>query len=476
MQSVASRAWASTIAAGGFSSFAVLESGELWTWGERQPSCEDSPAVSLRPSKRLRRLSFVERLASGARYAVTSQTDLAQCSGSRARRLPLPGMPVTMAAGLGHTLAVLEGGECWSWGSNKCCQLGQAGEEMACRISSASTRSRASVARRFKEESAVPPGRVDLPEEPLSVSAGGFHSLALLIDGQCLAWGCNEYGQLGIPKIAKMTGVPSRVPLPARALAVSAGWDHSIAILEGGGCYAWGDNDHGQLGDGSEESAQRTPVRVKLPVGRRAVAVSGGEWHTLAIVNDGECWTWGRNNYGQLGDGTLENRRKPVRVELPDTVVEIAAGWLHSLVLLANGECWAWGYNQDGRCGTGESSENLLAPERVLLPGKVVGVAVRASHNLAVTADGECWAWGWNGLGQLGDGTASDRSTPIKVPLHLKVHSRHATANRGPSSSRGFPFLNIDVPQIPHYFSKGEIDSAMQVSRFQFPNVRARSG
>ena len=194
--------------------------------------------------------------------------------------------------------------------------------------------------------------------------------------------------------------------------AVAGGKEHSLALLSDGTVRAFGRNDAGQLGDGTNSSSA-TPVKVS---GLRGVtAIAAGAHHSLALLLDGTVWAWGSNNLGQLGDGTQQDRWTPVRVGLSSPATGIAAGAAHSLAISDTADVFAWGANQFGQLGddTNASSET---PVQALLVKDVISVAARGGHSLALERDGSVWSWGLNDYGQLGDGSNADRDTPAAVP------------------------------------------------------------
>jgi alpha-tubulin suppressor-like RCC1 family protein len=137
---------------------------------------------------------------------------------------------------------------------------------------------------------------------------------------------------------------------------VAAGEHFSLAILGDGSVWAWGDNASNQLGNTTvSSSGSNIPVPVMgLPY--KVVALAAGSsigcWHTLALLNDGSVWAWGDNSGGQLGNGTSKKTYLPGKVQgLPDAVLAMAAGDQHSLVLLRDGTIWAWGNNSSGQLG-----------------------------------------------------------------------------------------------------------------------------
>jgi alpha-tubulin suppressor-like RCC1 family protein len=158
------------------------------------------------------------------------------------------------------------------------------------------------------------------------------------------------------------------------------------------------------------------------------VAVSGGYDHYLALKSDGTVWSWGYNSSGELGDNTTQIRYSPVQVRGPGGtgyltgVTAIAAGWYHSLALKNDGTVWGWGDNSSYQLGDNTWSDRYT-PIQVLGPGGtgtlsgITAIAADYDHSLAYKSDGTIWAWGTNSSGQIGDGTSTDRKTPVQVNI-----------------------------------------------------------
>jgi alpha-tubulin suppressor-like RCC1 family protein len=225
------------------------------------------------------------------------------------------------------------------------------------------------------------------------------------------AWGYNEYGQLGDGTNSDRN-VPVAVSGLSGVVALGAGGRHSLAVKSNGTVWAWGDNWAGQLGDGTNTNSN-VPVVVS---GLSSVtAVAAGIYHSLALKSDGSVWSWGWNLYGQLGDGTTTNSNVPVAVSGLTGVVAVAAGEDHSLALKSDGTVRAWGANDVGQLGDGTYT-NSTTPVAVYGLTGVVAIAAGRFHNLALKSDGTVWAWGYNGYGQLGDGTSEwRRNVPVAV-------------------------------------------------------------
>jgi alpha-tubulin suppressor-like RCC1 family protein len=252
----------------------------------------------------------------------------------------------------------------------------------------------------------------------VAVSAGRYHSLALDSSGRVWAWGRNNAGQLGDGGTTNQL-VPVQVD-PANltgVVAVSAGQFHSLALDSSGQVWAWGVNSSGQLGNGTT-TASVVPVQVDDSDLANVVAIAAGLSHNLAIDSAGRAWAWGRNLTGQLGDGTTTHRSVPVEVDdsnLTD-VVAIAAGAGHSLAIDSTGTAWAWGNNFEGQLGDGTNT-NRSVPVQVDDTGltNVVAIAAGLSFSLAIDSGGDAWAWGRNSNGQLGNGSTANSSSPVPV-------------------------------------------------------------
>ncbi|WP_027660396.1 RCC1 domain-containing protein [Salinispora fenicalii] len=182
---------------------------------------------------------------------------------------------------------------------------------------------------------------------------------------------------------------------------------------------AWGNNSFGQFGNGTTTSS-RTPVPVRLPAGTTVTDIAGSDTHSLALTSAGTVLAWGGNTFGELGNGTTTRSSTPVAVRLPagTTVTAIAAGTGHSLAITSTGALFAWGRNGVGQLGDGTiANRSIPVPVRLPTGTTVTAIAGGLGHSLAVTSTGTTLAWGGNARGQLGNGTTTDSSIPILVKL-----------------------------------------------------------
>jgi alpha-tubulin suppressor-like RCC1 family protein len=248
----------------------------------------------------------------------------------------------------------------------------------------------------------------------IQVSAGNSHSLGVRANGTAWAWGLNSIGRLGDNTTATKSSPVSVVGGFTDWIQVSAGGAHSLGIRANGTAWAWGNNNSGQLGDDSI-TASSSPVSVAGGF-TDWIQVSAGSAHSLGVRANGSAWGWGSNVFRQLGDTTATTKSSPVSVVGGFTDwIQVSAGGDHSLGVRANGTAWAWGINTSGQLGDTTATTKSS-------PVSVVGgftdwiqVSAGSDHSLGVRANGTAWAWGANTFGRLGDNTATARSSPVSV-------------------------------------------------------------
>ena len=264
----------------------------------------------------------------------------------------------------------------------------------------------------------------------VAVAAGAIHSLALCSDGTVAAWGSNYSGQLGnnsttssrIPVAVNRNGILSGITV----VAIAAGDAHSLALCSDGTVVAWGDNYSGQLGNNST-AQNRVPVAVNLTgslADKFVVAIAAGTSHSLALCSDGTVVGWGYNGYGQLGIGGRTDNSVPVAMVQTGAlsgkkVIAVRAGGDHSLVLCADGTMVACGRNDSGQLGNGTTADSSVpgsVTTSAALTGKtVVAIGAGNRHSLALCANGTLAAWGANYSGQLGNNSTLSSSVPAEV-------------------------------------------------------------
>jgi|GEM_PF-663947 len=197
--------------------------------------------------------------------------------------------------------------------------------------------------------------------------------------------------------------------------------DCIYALKNDGTVWAWGKNKYGQLGDGTTRSRYE-PVKVENLSGIIDIIVGWSHYqgdYAIAIKNDGTLWAWGRNDLGQLGDGTIENRTIPVKLvdenksELSG-IVDVKIGFKHAIALRNDGTVWSWGKNYDGQLGDGTNTQSLF-PKKVIGLSGIISILVNSDYSIALKDDGTVWSWGENSSGQLGNSGSSNSNIPVKL-------------------------------------------------------------
>ncbi|SHI97003.1 dockerin type I domain-containing protein [Clostridium intestinale] len=341
---------------------------------------------------------------------------------------------VKIESGYTHSAAIDINDRLWMWGNNSTGGLGDG-----------TTTSKG-----------VP---VEVMNQVKEVSAGDRFTVAIKNDNTLWAWGFNYRGQIG-DGTGGVSGAYKVSPTKVmdNVKHVYAGMGSVYAIKLDDSLWAWGDNQTGQVGDGTIDGSNKikiNPVKIMDDVKE----VSAGNFFAAAIKNDGSLWTWGNNSDGQLGDGTLVSKPNPVKVmdnvekifagsnsifaiknggelyawggnyvgqlgaSIRDTTVptkimedikEVAVGSFHSLILKKDGTLWGCGRNNEGQLGNGISIGGRT-PKRIM--DNIKSVSAKDRHSLALKENGEIWSWGYNGYGELGNGTTSYKISPDKTSL-----------------------------------------------------------
>lgn len=273
-----------------------------------------------------------------------------------------------------------------------------------------------------------------LVTKAIYISAGSYHSIAVNSNGDLYSWGWNGQGQLG-----NGTNTDSNVPLPVRAAGtpmagkkivhVSTGGNFykgsSLALSSEGKVYSWGANDQGQLGNGTATNSN-LPVEVKTEgtpmAGKKIIQTAIGVTHSMALDSEGNIYAWRWGGEGQLGDGADNNSTVPVLVKKEytglegKTIKKVMAGGMFSMVLTSDGSLYSWGKNNYGQIGDGTTNNYNLAvvvktagtPFAGKKAVQVVAGGWEGAHSLALGTDGTVYSWGRNLNGQLGDQTTND--------------------------------------------------------------------
>ena len=206
--------------------------------------------------------------------------------------------------------------------------------------------------------------------------------------------------------------LPGKVPSLGDALAVAAGDRFSCALTGSGAVSCWGNNEFGQLGDGTN-TTRSTPVPVVgLATGVTAIAARGE--HACALV-DSRVRCWGANNDGQLGDGTMTERPAPVEVAGITGVSAITTGGEHTCAILAGGGAECWGWNVWGQLGDGSTIDRPGPVQVNGLASGIVAISAGGRHTCALMTQGGVKCWGYGEFGQLGNGATADSPVPVDV-------------------------------------------------------------
>ncbi len=319
-----------------------------------------------------------------------------------------------MSAGAWHTVYLKEDGTVRASGSNRYGQLGDG------------SRRSSSVPDTVENEDGT------TFTEVANVSGGRWHTVYLKRDGTVWAVGDNYSGQFGDGRIKNNRTNPVQATNEDGSafdgvIDIAAGGKHTVYLKSDRTVWAAGRNRYGQLGDGTVTD-RYNPVQVMNADGSafdEVVGISAGYDQTVYLKSDGTVWAVGDNNYGQLGDGTKTDRRNPVQVKYADGtvlsgIVDISAGTRHTVYLKSDGTVWATGKNSQGQLGDGtegattDDGVNQVNPVKVGITN-VVAIAAGGGHTVYLKSDGTVWAAGDNWAGQLGDGTKTNRSNPVRV-------------------------------------------------------------
>ncbi|EME30000.1 Probable E3 ubiquitin-protein ligase HERC1 [Galdieria sulphuraria] len=302
-----------------------------------------------------------------------------------------------VACGGGHTLVLLEDGCLHSFGYNQYGQLGNG----------------------TKVDSPLDASRdiSSLSNKLIAVACGRYHSAALDVNGTVFTWGGGKNGRLGHNDEQTRT-IPCRITHLPRAHKIFCGY-HITAAITDDGLYTWGWGEHGQLGQGSLEDSYG-PKKVIFDDANLAISqLACGDRHCLVRTESGDVYTWGSNEFGQLGIGRYnEIYSSPVLLtSLAGMMVTfVAAGDRHSAAVTNTGSLFTWGCGAEGQCGHGDYNDCDMP----FLVESLVGVfilKVFCGHNftVALSKDNDIYVFGNNSYGQLGDGSKSSCCTPRKL-------------------------------------------------------------
>ena len=245
--------------------------------------------------------------------------------------------------------------------------------------------------------------------------SGGYHTAAIKTDGTLWTWGGNNYGQLGNNSITNNRSPVQTISGGSTWWLVGCSKGNTAAIKTDGTLWTWGWNNYGQLGDGTI-AHKSSPVQT-IAGGTSWKSVACGYYHTAAIKTDGSLWLWGHDTYGQLGDNTTAHKSSPIQTISSGTNWKsVACGYYHTAAIKLDGTLWGWGRNYYGNLGDGTTVYKSSPVQTVAGGTNWKQVSCNSgSHTTAIKTDGTLWTWGNNAYGQLGDGTVILRSSPVQT-------------------------------------------------------------
>ena len=307
-------------------------------------------------------------------------------------------MAVTFSGGgyAGVTINIIQptppGYYLWSWGSNSYAQVGDG-----------TTINKST------------PVQIGALSNWLRVAAGGYHKISVKTDGTLWTWGYGVHGILGLGNTTSYSSpkqVGALTNWAGNADSFDGGGYHTAAVKTDGTLWTWGNNYKGALGLG-DESNRDSPVQVGSLT--NWLKVSAGNYRTVhAIKTNGTMWGWGKNTYGQLGQGNTTDRSSPVQVGALTTWSTVSAGPYHLAAIKTDGTLWTTGSNFYGELGQGDTTHRS-SPVQVGSLTNWSKVSAGNYYHMAIKTDGTMWSWGYNAQGQLGLGNTTDRSSPVQV-------------------------------------------------------------
>ncbi len=318
----------------------------------------------------------------------------------------------------------------------------------------------------------------------IAIAAGIRSSLALCSDGTVVSWGTSAYGELGNGAPTGVSLVPIAVTTTGTALAgrpvvaIAMVYQSCLVLCSDGTLATWGYNGYGQLGDGTTTNRSLavavttagTPLALDSPI-----AISGGVEHCLALLKGGTVVAWGRNNSGQLGNGTTTNSSLALNVTTSGTVLAgnpvraISAGGSHSMALCLDGSLATWGRNANGQLGDTTNTNSSLAIDisanGVLKTAPIVSISGGKDHSLACLSNGKLASWGSNGFGRLGVNSLTDSSTPAFVSTaNLEPGARFVSGTSSGSSSHNLGLVAVGPTIASLTPSSGSVEGGTTVT------------
>jgi len=249
------------------------------------------------------------------------------------------------------------------------------------------------------------------------VSAGKNHGLAIS-EGRIFGWGNNLNGQLGNGRLSSNAKALQEITEATDWESISAGGEFSVAIKTNGTLWSWGKNDFGQLGENS--TATRRIPRQEDSQSTNWQSVCTGNNHTIALKTDGTLWAWGDNSLSQLGDNSNIRSSIPVAVSTAITNwKEISCGADHTLALTQDGTLWAWGKNSFSQLGSNDNIYYTTPHQEDTFSTNWESISAGGDSSAAIKDTGVRYAWGVNAFAQYGNGDITDSQIPVSIPEGL---------------------------------------------------------
>ena len=378
--------------AGMYDSFVVKSDGSLWSWGWNQYG----------------------QLGNGA---TTNQ--------ATPQKVPALSNVIDVAAGYDHTIALRNDGTVWAWGDNSTGELGDG---------------------TFVSHSS--PAQVPGLTNVAAIAAGRNYSLAVRSDGTVWAFGAHGAGGiLGSGATVSNSNVPMKVNGLSSIRSITSGDDFAMAQDSNGMVWAWGYNGYGQFGNGTNTSANPTPVLISSAIITNVTDMAASGYNGYWLRSDGLVFASGYGFYGGLGNNSQTDSKTPNQVSNLTQVTSIAAGGSMAVALRSNGELWMW--------GMGYSSTINKGPVKIMDASNIVSIDVGQDHIVAVTNDGNVLTWGRNTYGQIGNGTTgnTNQTTPTPIQDFSATFSMTAVANASTSSTIDLSFSGTGA-QVSKYIVK----------------------
>ena len=309
---------------------------------------------------------------------------------------------IRISCGIAHTI-ILYKDKIYVWGSNCEGQLGLG--DYITRIS---------------------PTEIALRKHIKSIVCGWDITIALISNSKELyVWGCNDdhelssiYGQTICSPTKLVLSFDSNIK------SIRCGQSYTFVLLQSGKCYSWGFNSNGQLGLGHTDTVSSPQEITFLGSDIIEIGCGSGSTHCIAVTKSGKCYTWGCNEYGQLGLGNNKKAYSPRELHLQN-IVSIGCGYRHTIVTTVDDKIYTWGSNQWGQLGLGHDN-NKNSPQELLFPNiKIKSVSCGFNHTMGLTTSGKLYVWGKNDTGQLGLGDVFHRNFPQEVYLKEYIKSIH---------------------------------------------------